>query len=134
MSSKKTFIPCGRVNSCCHAHRFMLQNLLHQYLTSVESVTMNISTADVEHVARLARLELSEEEKKLFAGQMGAILGYVEKLKELDTEGVLPTSHAVPMENSFREDNAAQSIGVEKALANAPDRAGSFYRVPKVIE
>lgn len=95
---------------------------------------MNISTADVEHVARLARLELSEEEKKLFAGQMGAILGYVEKLKELDTEGVLPTSHAVPMENSFREDNAAQSIGVEKALANAPDRAGSFYRVPKVIE
>jgi aspartyl-tRNA(Asn)/glutamyl-tRNA(Gln) amidotransferase subunit C len=95
---------------------------------------MNISVADVEHVARLARLELSENEKKLFAGQMGAILGYVEKLKELNTEGILPTSHAVPMENAFREDATRPSIGIEKALANAPDRAESFYRVPKVIE
>lgn len=95
---------------------------------------MNISVADVEHVARLARLELSEEEKKLFAGQMGAILGYVEKLNELDTDGILPTSHAVPMENAFREDVAWPSIGIEKALLNAPDRVESFYRVPKVIE
>ena len=95
---------------------------------------MDISVAVVEHVARLARLELSEEEKSLFAGQMGAILGYVEKLKELDTEGILPTSHAVPMENAFREDAACPSIGIEKALANAPDRVASFYRVPKVIE
>jgi len=95
---------------------------------------MNISVADVEHVARLARLELSDEEKNLFAGQMGAILGYVEKLKELNTDGILPTSHAVPMENAFREDVACPSIGIEKALANAPDRTGSFYRVPRVIE
>ena len=58
----------------------------------------------------------------------------MEKLKELDTEGILPTSHAVPMENAFREDAARPSIGVEKALANAPDRVESFYRVPKVIE
>jgi aspartyl-tRNA(Asn)/glutamyl-tRNA(Gln) amidotransferase subunit C len=95
---------------------------------------MHISVADVEHVARLARLELSEEEKNLFAGQMGAILGYVEKLMELNTEGILPTSHAVPMENAFREDAVCPSIGIEKALANAPDRVDSFYRVPKVIE
>ncbi len=95
---------------------------------------MNISVALVEDVARLARLELSEEEKNLFAGQMGDILGYVEKLRELDTEGVLPTSHAVPMENAFREDVDCPSIGIEKALTNAPDRVGSFYRVPKVIE
>jgi aspartyl-tRNA(Asn)/glutamyl-tRNA(Gln) amidotransferase subunit C len=95
---------------------------------------MMISVADVEHVARLARLELTEEEKILFAGQMGDILGYVEKLKELNTEGILPTSHAVPMENAFREDAARPSIGIEKALANAPDRVDSFYRVPKVIE
>jgi aspartyl-tRNA(Asn)/glutamyl-tRNA(Gln) amidotransferase subunit C len=100
----------------------------------VEFATMNISVADVEHVARLARLELSDEEKNLFASQMGAILGYVEKLKELNTEGILPTSHAVPMENAFREDAARPSIGIEKALANAPDRVESFYRVPKVIE
>ena len=95
---------------------------------------MNISIADVEHVARLARLELSEEEKKLFAGQMAAIFGYVEKLKELNTEGILPTSHAVPMENAFREDVALPAFGTETALANAPDRVESFFRVPKVIE
>lgn len=100
----------------------------------LEFFIMKISVADVEHVARLARLELSEEEKNLFAGQMGAILGYVEKLKELNTEGILPTSHAVPMENAFREDAVFSSIGIEKALANAPDWADSFYRVPKVIE
>lgn len=95
---------------------------------------MNITVANVEHVARLARLELTSEEKVLFAGQMGAILGYVDKLKELDTEGIVPTSHAVPMENSFREDTVHPSIGLEKALANAPERAGSFFAVPKVIE
>lgn len=95
---------------------------------------MKITVADVEHVARLARLELGEDEKRLFAGQMDAILGYVDKLKELNTEGILPTSHAVPVENAFRQDQTTSSIGVEQALANAPDRVGSFYRVPKVIE
>jgi aspartyl-tRNA(Asn)/glutamyl-tRNA(Gln) amidotransferase subunit C len=95
---------------------------------------MTISVADVEHVARLARLELGTEEIKLFAGQMDAILGYVEKLKELNTDGIVPTSHAVPMENAFREDKVRVSIGVEKTLANAPDRVESFFRVPKVIE
>ena len=95
---------------------------------------MNISIADVEHVARLARLELDAAEKKLFAGQMAAIFGYVEKLNELNTDGILPTSHAVPMENAFREDVVRPAIGVEMALANAPDRVESFFRVPKVIE
>ncbi|BCS55601.1 Asp-tRNA(Asn)/Glu-tRNA(Gln) amidotransferase subunit GatC [Geobacter sp. SVR] len=95
---------------------------------------MKITVAEVEYVARLARLDLSEEEKGLFAGQMDAILGYVEKLGELDTDGIQPTSHAVPMENAFRQDRAEPSIGVEKALANAPNRLESFYRVPKVIE
>ena len=95
---------------------------------------MKISVADVEYVAQLARLELNEEEKMLFAGQIDAILGYVEKLKELNTDAILPTSHAVPMENSFREDQSQPPIGIENALANAPDRVESFYRVPKVIE
>lgn len=95
---------------------------------------MKITVADVEHVARLARLELSGDEKVLFAGQMDAILAYVDKLKGLNTDGILPTSHAVPMENTFREDLTLPSIGVEKALANAPERVESFYRVPKVIE
>jgi aspartyl-tRNA(Asn)/glutamyl-tRNA(Gln) amidotransferase subunit C len=95
---------------------------------------MKITVADVEHVARLARLELNETEKALFCGQMDAILGYVDTLKELDTSGIRPTSHAIPVENAFREDVASPPIGVVKALANAPDRVESFYRVPKVIE
>ena len=95
---------------------------------------MKISAADVEHVARLARLELGDEEKTLFASQMDAILAYVEKLKELNTDDIQPTSHAVPMENAFRADTTTPSIGITKALGNAPDRADSFFRVPKVIE
>ena len=95
---------------------------------------MKITVADVENVARLARLDLSVAEKNLFAAQMGSILGYVEKLNELDTDAILPTSHAVPMENSFRLDQTNPSIGIVKALANAPDKVASFYRVPKVIE
>lgn len=95
---------------------------------------MSVTVADVEYVARLARLELGADEKELFASQMSAILGYVEKLKELDTDGITPTSHAVPMENAFREDLVAIPIGLEKALCNAPQRSGSFFSVPKVIE
>ena len=95
---------------------------------------MKISVSDVEHVARLARLQLTATEKELFAVQMNAILGYVEKLKELDTDGILPTSHAVPMENAFREDAVRPSIGPVNALSNAPERAATFFKVPKVIE
>lgn len=95
---------------------------------------MKMTVAEVEHVARLARLELTAGEKELFAGQMDAILGYVEKLKRLDTDGIVPTSHAVPMENAFREDAVRPSIGPEKALANAPEKTGTFFVVPKVIE
>jgi aspartyl-tRNA(Asn)/glutamyl-tRNA(Gln) amidotransferase subunit C len=95
---------------------------------------MKMTIADIEYVAKLARLELSPGEKEIFAGQMATILGYVEKLKEVDTEGITPTSHAVPMENAFREDSVQPSIGLEKALANAPEIAGTFFAVPKVIE
>ena len=95
---------------------------------------MKMTVADVEHVARLARLELTAGEKEMFAGQLDAILGFVEKLKGVNTEGIVPTSHAVPMENAFREDAVRPSIGLEKALANAPLVSGSFFAVPKVIE
>jgi aspartyl-tRNA(Asn)/glutamyl-tRNA(Gln) amidotransferase subunit C len=95
---------------------------------------MKITRKDVEQVARLARLELTPDEADTFTGQMDAILAYVDKLNELDTTGIFPTSHAVPLENAFRDDVARPGIGVEAALANAPDRSGSFYRVPKVIE
>jgi aspartyl-tRNA(Asn)/glutamyl-tRNA(Gln) amidotransferase subunit C len=95
---------------------------------------MKITRVEVEHVARLARLDLSETELDTFTVQMDAILAYVEKLNALDTEGIVPTSHAVPMENAFREDLLVPSIGVENAVANAPNHAESFFRVPKVIE
>jgi aspartyl-tRNA(Asn)/glutamyl-tRNA(Gln) amidotransferase subunit C len=95
---------------------------------------MKITREEVENVAVLARLELTGEEKDVFTGQMDAILAYVDKLNELDTSGVIPTAHAVPMENSFRDDEARPSIGVDSALANAPERADGFFRVPKVIE
>jgi aspartyl-tRNA(Asn)/glutamyl-tRNA(Gln) amidotransferase subunit C len=95
---------------------------------------MKITRKEVEHVARLARLELTEEEKVLFTSQLDGILAYVDKLNELNTDGIVPTSHAVPMENAFREDLVIPSIGLDNALANAPDRSGNFFRVPKVIE
>jgi len=95
---------------------------------------MKISREEVEHVARLARLTLQPTELDALTGQMDAILGYVEKLNELETGDIVPTAHAVPMENSFREDVVRPSIGVEKALQNAPETDGSCFKVPKVIE
>lgn len=88
----------------------------------------------VEHIARLARLSLSEQEKKTFSDQLGSILGYVQKLNELDTTGVEPTSHVLDIRNIMREDTPAPSLPADSALLNAPDRSGNFYRVPKIIE
>jgi len=95
---------------------------------------MKITRAEVEHVAKLARLALQESELDALTGQMDAILDYVEKLKELDTDGIVPTSHAVPMENAFREDAVKDSIGVDNALSNAPESGDGCFRVPRVIE
>jgi len=95
---------------------------------------MKITRAQVEHVAGLARLALEDDELSSLTDQMDAILGYVEKLNELDTEGIVPTAHAVPLENAFREDEVRSSIGVEKALQNAPEPVEGCFRVPKIIE
>jgi len=95
---------------------------------------MKITRPEVEHVARLARLALQDAELDALTGQMDAILGYVDKLNQLDTTGIEPTAHAVPMENAFRADEERPSIGLDKALANAPERADSCFQVPKVIE
>ena len=93
-----------------------------------------LTQEDILKLAKLARLRLSDTEIAKFQEEIGAILGYVEKLNGVNTEGIVPTSHAVPMENSFREDITKPSIGLDKALANAHDRSGSFFAVPKVIE
>ncbi len=93
-----------------------------------------ISPKDVEHVARLARLELGPEEKERMRRELDSILSYIDKLRALDTEGVEPTSHAVPMTNVMREDGTRPSFSQSDMLANAPDRSGEFFRVPKIIE
>lgn len=95
---------------------------------------MDVTRAQVEHVARLARLAIGEEEKATFARQLSSILTYVEALNALDTSGVEPTSHVIPVRNVFRDDEVRPSLSREEALANAPDQAGGCFRVPKIIE
>ncbi len=88
----------------------------------------------VEHIAKLARLSVTEEEKELFGSQLEGILAYMEKLNELDTKNVEPTSHVLSLSNVMRDDIARPSIPREDALMNAPDHTDKFYRVPKIIE
>lgn len=95
---------------------------------------MKISSKEVEYVAHLARLEISEKEKGKFTSQLNDILLYIDKLNELHTEGVEPMSHAISVTNAFREDTVVDSIGTQQTLANAPDARGEFFRVPKVID
>jgi aspartyl-tRNA(Asn)/glutamyl-tRNA(Gln) amidotransferase subunit C len=93
-----------------------------------------IREQDVEHVARLARLALDDAEKTRMAEQLGRILAYVDKLRQLDVDGVEPTSHAVPMINVMRDDEVEPSLERERMMANAPERVGEFFRVPRIIE
>jgi len=93
-----------------------------------------IDRKEVEHVARLARLIYTPEEIELFTHQLNAILNYFEQLKELDTTGIEPTSHAIPLSNVFRGDDVKDSLPVEATLSNAPDKKDDCFRVPKIIE
>lgn len=95
---------------------------------------MKINRAEVEHVSRLARLALTDEELDALTGDMDAILDYVEQLNALDTAGIVPTAHAVPMENAFRADEIKPGFTTEQALSNAPDATGNAFRVRRVIE
>lgn len=95
---------------------------------------MKISKQEVEHVAKLARLELSEQEKERLTDQLSNILTYVETLNSLDTKGVEPTAHVLDLKNVMRDDVAAPSLPRERALANAPDQAAGHYKVPRIIE
>jgi aspartyl-tRNA(Asn)/glutamyl-tRNA(Gln) amidotransferase subunit C len=93
-----------------------------------------ISRQDVEQVARLARLELSDAEIERMSAELGGILAYIDALRTLDTAGVEPTSHAVPLVNVMREDANRSCLPQDTALANAPERSGDFFRVPRIIE
>ncbi len=94
---------------------------------------MKISRKEVEHVALLARLKLTDKEIEQFTGQLNGILTYMEKLNELDTEDVEPTSHVIEVGNVVREDRVQKSIPIEDALANAPERGDGFFKVPRII-
>jgi aspartyl-tRNA(Asn)/glutamyl-tRNA(Gln) amidotransferase subunit C len=98
------------------------------------AVARKIDEAQVRKVAKLSRLELTEAEVEEFTGQLSAILDYVEKMNELDTEGIEPLAHCLPISNIFREDCVKESLGTEKALANAPQRDGDFFKVPKILD
>jgi len=89
---------------------------------------------DIEKVARLARLELSEEEKETFQSQLEHILTHMEQLNRMDTTGVEPTSHAIPVYNAFREDETRPSSPKEEVLAIAPEQEEGFLKVPRIIE
>ena len=91
---------------------------------------MAITREDVLHVARLARLELTEEELERLGGQLSAILEAVGKVAELDLTDVPPTSHSLELVNVWAEDEPRPSLAVDDALANAPEREGRFFRVP----
>jgi aspartyl-tRNA(Asn)/glutamyl-tRNA(Gln) amidotransferase subunit C len=93
-----------------------------------------IDRKDVEHVARLARLALTEAELERMRVELAAILQYIEKLEAVDVDGVEPTSHAVPLVNVMREDEVDRSVEREAMMSNAPDRSGEYFRVPRIIE
>jgi aspartyl-tRNA(Asn)/glutamyl-tRNA(Gln) amidotransferase subunit C len=93
-----------------------------------------ISRTDVARIAELARLSLSDAESDRLVAELDTILGYVETLSEVATEGVEPTAHVIPLPTPLREDRASPPMDPEVAVANAPDRHGSAFVVPKVIE
>ncbi|MDQ7786158.1 MAG: Asp-tRNA(Asn)/Glu-tRNA(Gln) amidotransferase subunit GatC [Thermodesulfovibrionales bacterium] len=95
---------------------------------------MKISMEEIEHIAVLARLSLSGEEKEVFGLQLSSILDYIEKLNELDTSDTEPTSHVLLLNNIVRDDIPRDSLPREEALKNAPAHTDKFYRVPKIIE
>jgi aspartyl-tRNA(Asn)/glutamyl-tRNA(Gln) amidotransferase subunit C len=95
---------------------------------------LRLSQQEIEHIALLSRLKLTDEERERMTTQLNDIMGFFEQLGELDTSGVEPTSHVIPMHNVLRADEVRPSLPVEEALDNAPQRAGDTFRVPRVVE
>lgn len=95
---------------------------------------MSLTDKDVDHVARLARLALTDEERPKYRGQLERILGYMKNLEKYDVKDVPLTSHVVPLSNVWREDVVVEFADREAILENAPDREDSYFKVKKVIE
>jgi aspartyl-tRNA(Asn)/glutamyl-tRNA(Gln) amidotransferase subunit C len=89
---------------------------------------------DIDNAAKHSRLNIKQSVKNLFKGQVQSIINYIDKLNELDTTSVEPTSHILPINNVFREDSLRESLPRNKALQNAPQKDEDFYRVPRIIE
>lgn len=92
-----------------------------------------IDPDQVRHIGKLSRIELTEQQVQTFGRQLADIIRYFDKLQELDTEGVEPMAHAVELTNVLADDRAGESLETDAALANAPDRDGDLFQVPKVI-
>ena len=92
------------------------------------------SDFDIKYVAHLARISLTAAEEEKFGAQLAHILGYIEKLKELDVSQIEPTAHAVPLINVFRPDEIRPGLSNEEALRNAPAKANGLFLVPKIVE
>jgi aspartyl-tRNA(Asn)/glutamyl-tRNA(Gln) amidotransferase subunit C len=112
-----------------------LANIHHhgQQTTHNGQIIMKITKDEILYVADLARLNLDEAAIEKFAGQIGDILDYVDKLNEVNTDGVKPTSHAISLTNAFREDEPQAHLDREQVLANAPEKEEGNFIVPKVV-
>jgi aspartyl-tRNA(Asn)/glutamyl-tRNA(Gln) amidotransferase subunit C len=100
----------------------------------VSDLQMRLSPDEIEHIALLSRLKLTDEERERMTTQLNDIIRFFEQLGELDTSDVPPTSHVIPMSNVLRADVVRPSLPVEDVLENAPDRVGDAFRVPRVVE
>ncbi len=89
---------------------------------------------EVKHIAMLARISLTDQEIQKLSSQLSAVVEYIGKLKEIDTKDVEPTSHVIPINNVFRDDNIRQSLSPQEMLKNAPDSNEGFFIVPKIID
>ncbi len=105
-----------------------------RFLFGRKKIAEKIDKAQVRKIAKLARLELTDAEVEEFTGQLSAILDYMEKMNELDTTGIEPLAHCLAISNVFREDTVRESLGTERTLANAPQRDGDFFKVPKILD
>jgi len=94
---------------------------------------MAVTIKDVEHIAKLAKLEFTDAEKEKFTHQLNQILEYVEQMNKLDTSNVEPLSHVIELSNVFRADEVKEGVSAEEALKNAPSKTEEFFKVPKVI-
>ena len=93
-----------------------------------------IDESQVRQVAKLSRLDLSDQEVGRLSGELSAILEHIEKLSELDTDAVKPLAHCLPIHNVFREDVPKKSLSSDQALSNAPEKVDSYFKVPKILD